>query len=213
MFDSNFKRDFIIATRDRCDFSIDRIRAVRTDKYKYIKNYMPNRSYTQPAYRDRRAEFVDIKKAFEAGELNEVQAKYWLPTKPEEELYDLQQDPSELQNLAKIPEMQDTLMRMWEVLNGWIENTNDLGRVPEKELIAKWLPNGQQQQLPPLELEEKEGKIRLLSIKADATILWKQPQDSLWTIYKKPLPSDGSFEAKAQRIGFLESEAINYNIE
>ena len=100
MFDATFKRNYIIATRDRCDFSIDRIRAVRSYKYKYIKNFMPNRSYTQPSYRDQRDEFVDIKKAFEAGELNEVQAKYWLPTKPEEELFDLENDPFEINNLA-----------------------------------------------------------------------------------------------------------------
>jgi arylsulfatase A-like enzyme len=45
-------RDFVISTRDRCDFTIDRIRSVRTKNFKYIKNFMTDRPYTQPTYMD-----------------------------------------------------------------------------------------------------------------------------------------------------------------
>ncbi len=206
--------EYTFHSSDRFDELYDRLRAVRSKRYKYIKSFDTTVSHAMPvAYREQMPMMQELRRLYARGDLNEVQSLWLLPTKPEEELYDLQQDPYELQNLAKIPEMQDTLMRMRAVLNEWIENTNDLGRVPEKELIAKWLPNGQQQKLSPLELEEKEGRIRLLSKKADATILWKKPQDSLWTIYKEPLPTNSPFEAKAQRIGFLESEPINYSIE
>ncbi|RXP62727.1 DUF229 domain-containing protein [Lutibacter sp. HS1-25] len=139
MFDSNFKRDFIIATRDRCDFSIDRIRAVRTDKYKYIKNYMPNRSYTQPAYRDRRAEFVDIKKMFDEGKLNDVQAKYWLPTKPEEELYDLENDPFEINNLAYDANYSSEINKLRTILNNWAETYGDKGSEPQNIYSLKFM--------------------------------------------------------------------------
>lgn len=127
IFAPSFKRDYIVATRDRCDFSIDRIRAIRSDKFKYILNYMPHRSYTQPSYRDRRPEFVDIKKAFEAGELNEVQAKYWLPNKPQEEFYDLEKDPHEINNLAQDPTFKEELERHRKYLNDWIFEYGDKG--------------------------------------------------------------------------------------
>lgn len=127
MFAPNFKRDYIVATRDRCDFSIDRIRAIRSDKFKYILNYMPHRSYTQPSYRDRRPEFVDIKKAYEAGELDAIQAKYWLPTKPKEELYDLGNDLHEINNLANDPAYQDQLMQHRAYLNEWKTTYGDKG--------------------------------------------------------------------------------------
>lgn len=139
MLDSNFKRDFIIATRDRCDFSIDRIRAVRTDKFKYIKNYMPYRSYTQPAYRDRRAEFVDIKKMFEEGKLNDVQAKYWLPTKPEEELYNLENDPYEINNLAYDSNFNNELEKLRGILNNWTETYGDKGSEPQNLYSLKFM--------------------------------------------------------------------------
>lgn len=138
-FDPDFHRDYIIAARDRCDFSIDRIRAVRTDKFKYIKNFMPQRSYTQPAYRDRRVEFVDIKEAYEAGKLNEVQAKYWLPTKPEEEFYDLENDPHEINNLATNPEFQTELVRHRQLLDDWTVKYGDKGSEPENPFSLKFI--------------------------------------------------------------------------
>ena len=125
------------------------------------------------------------------------QARWLAPNKPEEELYDLQNDPYELNNLALQPELRDTLMHLRRVLDKWIVETNDLGRIPENELIAKWLPNGKQPKLPPLEMQESNDKISLYSSKTDATVLWKQPQDSLWNIYIEPLPNSISFEAKA----------------
>jgi hypothetical protein len=96
-------------------------------------------------------------------------------------------------------------------LNNWIKETNDLGQYLEDELIVKWIPNGEQPQLPPLEMQEKEEGIALYSKQPDATIVWKQPQDTIWTIYDKPLPIDASFEAKAERIGYMDSELLFNN--
>jgi hypothetical protein len=57
----------------------------------------------QPQYRDRRKEFLIIKDMYEKGLLNDVQAKYWKETKPVEELYDVINDPHEINNLATNP--------------------------------------------------------------------------------------------------------------
>ncbi len=40
-------RPHVFAARDRMDISIDRMRAVRTDRYKYIRNYFPMIPYMQ----------------------------------------------------------------------------------------------------------------------------------------------------------------------
>lgn len=120
-------------------------------------------------------------------------------------MYDLQNDPYELTNLADKPELQDALIHLRTVLNNWIEETNDLGGIPEKELMSKWLIDGKQPQLKPLKMIDKDGKIAIQSNLKNATILWKQSKDSLWNFYTKPLPSDLSFEVKAERIGYLDS--------
>lgn len=139
IFAPDFKRDYIVATRDRCDFSIDRIRAIRSEKFKYILNYMPHRSYTQPSYRDKRPEFVDIKKAYDAGELNAVQAKYWLPNKPQEEFFDLENDPHEINNLAKDPAFQDQLTAHRKYLNDWLFEFGDKGEEGQNLYSLKFI--------------------------------------------------------------------------
>ena len=155
----------------------------------------------------------DLNALWAKDSLDSVQSLWFRTPKPEEELYDLQMDPYELENLANTPELQDTLVHLRQVLNNWIDSTNDLGQYPEKELIAKWLPEGQQPQLPPLELEEKDQGVLLRSAQPDATIVWKQPVDSVWQIYTNPLPVNTSFQAKAERIGYSDSDILEYILE
>ena len=46
-------RDYIIAARDRCDETLECIRCVRTKRYKYIRNFYPDRPHLQPnRYKD-----------------------------------------------------------------------------------------------------------------------------------------------------------------
>ena len=131
VFAQDFKRDYIVAGRDRCDFTIDRIRCVRNKQFKYIKNFYPDRSYMQPQYRETRPEFVLLKTMYEKGELNEVQAKYWEPTRRAEELFDVINDPYEIHNLANQPEYAEKLDSMRSILNNWIVATDDKGQYAE----------------------------------------------------------------------------------
>ncbi|MCU0376761.1 MAG: sulfatase [Bacteroidales bacterium] len=143
VFAKDFHRDYIIGTRDRMDFTIDRIRAVRSDRYKYIRNFHPERSYMQPQYRDTRVEFKTVKDMYEKGELNEVQAIYWKPEKPVEELYDIENDPHEIKNLSETPEYKEILEEHRAILDTWIRETDDKGQYPEdieglRFIVMKW---------------------------------------------------------------------------
>ena len=42
------RRDAVFAARDRCDETVDRIRSVRTEQFKYIRNFHPQRPMLQP---------------------------------------------------------------------------------------------------------------------------------------------------------------------
>ncbi|MBD0776894.1 sulfatase [Maribacter sp. ANRC-HE7] len=206
------KPKYTFHTSDRFDELYDRLRAVRSKRYKYIRSFNTQISHAMPiAYREQMPMMQELRRLYKAGELTDGQS-FWLhPSKPSEELYDLRNDPYELVNLALRPELRDTLIKMRKVLKNWIKNTNDLGRYPEMELIEKWMPNGKELPLPPLEMENVEAGISLISKKADATIIWRQPNDSVWHIYDEPLPEGIDFEAKAERIGYLDSEVlINY---
>ncbi len=211
-FEAQKKSEYTFHSADRFDAIYDKLRAVRSKRYKYIRCFDSLKSHALPvSYRQQMPMMRELRRLYEAGKLNEKQSLWLHPSKPEEELYDLQNDPYELNNLANIPQFQDTLIHLRKVLKEWIVETNDLGQYPENDLIAKWLPDGKQPNLPPLEMEENESGIRLISKKSDATILWKHPKDTTWNIYNTPLPLATKFEAKAERIGFLDSEILmNY---
>ena len=134
MFDKeNLAREYVISTRDRCDFTIDRIRSVRTKDYKYIRNFMTDRPYTQTTYMDvDKVEFVSVMKdLYQTNQLNEAQSRFFSTDRPSEELYDLKADPFELNNLAADPNHQAALIKHANILNQWIKATDDKGQYPE----------------------------------------------------------------------------------
>lgn len=137
------RRTHVFTVRDRCDMTVDRIRAVRDGRFKLIRNFMPDRPYTQfneyitKNYPTQQV----IKDLHAAGKLDAVQAQWMAPRKPEFELYDHQADPHEVKNLAAEPKYKKDLMRLGAMLDRWIEETGDQGRTPEsRETIEREEP-------------------------------------------------------------------------
>ena len=131
-------REYVFSARDRCDETVDRIRAVRDARYKYIRNYEPTRAYMQlnrykevsyPIWR----QMLRLRKD---GEATEADFPFLASTRPEEELYDTEADPNETRNLADSEQHQQILTRMASALDLWIGHTGDKGEVPEDPAIA-----------------------------------------------------------------------------
>lgn len=135
LLDPNNRREFVISTRDRCDFTIDRIRSVRTEDFHYIRNFMPERPYSQLSYRHDRPEIKEIIELAAAGGLDEIQMQWYGNQKPEEELYDVANDPHQIHNLAEDPAYQSELAELRMILTNWIEESGDMGEVSETKTL------------------------------------------------------------------------------
>ncbi len=208
------KAKYTFHSSDRFDEVYDRLRAVRSNRYKYIKNFNTEISNALPvSYREQMPMMRELRAMYNEGTLDSVAALWFRTPKPEEELYHLETDPYELHNLAENKKHRDTLLHLREVLDRWIKETHDLGQYPESELLNTWLVNGKPPRLPEVVLVEKNGKIRLSCNKKDATILWKAPTDTLWNLYTQPLPKHQSFIAKAERIGYEDGPLLTYIAE
>lgn len=131
---ANQPRDFIVTARDRCDWTKDRIRAIRTQKYKYIRNYHPEYAYMQSNYRDEHEIVVRAKELFAQGKLNNAQAAFFKPTRPAEEFYVLGNDPFEISNQIDNPAYAAEIDRLRATLDQWIVETGDRGQYPETEV-------------------------------------------------------------------------------
>lgn len=131
-------RKYVFAARDRMDETYDRIRTVRDQRFRYVRNYHPDLPYAQRiAYMEEMPTMQVWRQLHAAGKLNATQALFFAAKKPSEELYDVDADPDEVRNLAGEPKHQDKLKELRAALDRWIEETGDLGAVPEKELIKK----------------------------------------------------------------------------
>ena len=208
-FESKSKPKVTFHSSDRFDAVYDRLRAVRSSRFKYIKNFNTNLSRALPiAYREQMGIMKELRRLDSTNQLTEITSTWMQPDKPNEEFYDLEKDPKELHNLSKVPEYKDSIDHYRNILNQWILETKDLGEIEEKVLLHNWLVDDKQPKLNGLQLQEKDKTIKLMHSIADATIVWRKLKDSVWNIYFEPLNKDISFEAKAERIGYKDSEVL-----
>jgi len=133
-------RKYVFAARDRMDETYDRIRAVRHKRFKYIRNFHPELPYAQTiAYMELMPTMQVWRQWNEQGRLTTTQKLFFAPAKQAEELYDLKNDPHEVNNLANSPKHERKLKELRRALDRWINETKDLGAIPETELIARGL--------------------------------------------------------------------------
>lgn len=133
-------RKYVFAARDRMDETFDRIRSVRDQRYKYIRNFYPQLPYAQHIlYMDEMPTMQTWRKLNAEGKLVGPQKLFFAPTKPAEELYDTENDPHEINNLAANPDHAEKLKQMRAVLDKWIIDTKDLGEKSEADLIKQGL--------------------------------------------------------------------------
>jgi arylsulfatase A-like enzyme len=125
--------EYTFNTRGRMDERYDLSRAVRDRKYRYIRNYMPFRIYGQHLdYLFNAPSARSWETAYKEGKCNAVQCIFW-NTKPVEELYDIENDPWEVQNLAYDPAYKEVVVRMRHALSNWMKSIKDVGLIQETD--------------------------------------------------------------------------------
>jgi uncharacterized sulfatase len=131
-------RQYVFGARDRMDERYDIIRAVRDKRYKYLRNYQPYKTYYQYMNTPEKGRTMqEIRRVQKEGTASPGVAKFLVPNKPIEELYDTVADPHEMNNLADDPQYGDVLRRMREAHLDWVARTRDIGLMPEAEINAR----------------------------------------------------------------------------
>jgi len=135
------EREYAFAARDRIDESYDMVRAVRTRRFKYVRNYYPENPRVQwVPYRTQGPAMSDLLELYRNDELTGPPARLFGP-RPPEELYDVRADPDETTNLADDPAYRDVLVELRNRLDEWRDEYDDLGDEPEREMVERMHPN------------------------------------------------------------------------
>jgi arylsulfatase A-like enzyme len=212
-------RKYIYAARDRMDSEYDMVRAVRDERFKYIKNFQPEKPYVQNiAYRKQMDLMNELLKFEKEGKLKGVQQLWFRKTKDKEELFDTQRDPFELKNLAGDPAYKEKLNELRAELEKWMIQTKDKGFIAEKDWVASIWPGMIQPLTQKPALKSDEGLITLTSETQGASLSYKivseaEASDSgKWELYLAPLrlKKGQKIIAVAERIGYKSSDNIEF---
>ncbi|MDE3741797.1 sulfatase [Maribacter polysaccharolyticus] len=114
IFDEDFSREFVYASRSLWDEVEEKSRAITSGTWKYIRNDKPEIPFdAHQAYLEFYRPAVHIMRTLKnENKLSENQGFFFENSKPKEELYDLKADPMELNNLADNLKYSKVLERM-----------------------------------------------------------------------------------------------------
>lgn len=211
---------YVFGAADRFDESTDKIRSVRDKRFKYIKYYETEKPlYLDIAYRNQMPIMQELHRLRSEGNLDKNQALWFRDIKPKEELFDTQNDPFEIHDLANDPAYQTQLENLRQICQNWVEDINDTGLIAEEQLISIMIPNGKQPKTQEVKVTDLNGSLQLLSNTQGASIGYKVVKDSVghknipWMIYDQPfrLKSDQKLLTIAHRIGYKPSKITQYN--
>jgi arylsulfatase A-like enzyme len=223
--------EYIFAARDRMDESYDRVRAVRDARFKYIRNYFPEKPYILwLPYRNRMPTMQVLLRLKADGSAGEPVSLWLRDRRDPEELYDIVADPHEVNNLADDPEYRPFLERMSDALTAWQTETGDMGHIAESQMVHDMWPGGMQpmtaapvflvntsslyqQRIDSSSTLAKASTIELHSPTQGASIAWTTDtgDNPHWKLYSGLLRFDQpvTVRAVAVRYGFAKSEEVS----
>ncbi|MBN9387537.1 MAG: sulfatase [Chloroflexi bacterium] len=236
-------RPFIFGHRDRMGETEDTVRTVRDSRFHYMRNYHPDRPYAQhqdyaettSTWRELRRFHWEESQYRGAGIVKKLltpaQHRFMASSKPPEELYDIQADPYELDNLADNPAYAADMVRLRQALDEWEASFPDLGMLPEEELLLSWRPNGEFEITEVPLVKSEGGRLEASCPTEGASIGWttEPPTDAppkstgLWNLNDEPPTGgrhwqfyNGPFSPpqaetiwfRAHRLGFLQSADV-----
>ncbi|MBT5830663.1 MAG: sulfatase, partial [Candidatus Latescibacteria bacterium] len=224
------ERDYIYALRDRFDESYDMMRAVRDKRFKYIRNYHPENPYLLwIPYRNRHPILEEMWRLHLADELEGPQKLMFQTRRPVDELYDTDNDPFEINNLADDPAHAETLIRMQMVMDDWRAECDTWGDVPEDQMVFQMYQGKEQPQtaapvfIPICEVNmgreaapdggtfEGPMMVQFYNSTQGASMAYQLEGDTHWRLYTGPVrlaEGQHTVRAKAIRIGYKESEEV-----
>ena len=127
-------RNYVFAEHNWHDYESYQ-RMVRNEKYLYIKNSRPQFPQEGPLDAINSPTYIDLKDAEKNKTISKVQAEIFIKPRPNEELYDLSNDPFQNKNLLDEGDIPQDYEVLKKILNQWINDTGDT--FPEK-LTKDW---------------------------------------------------------------------------
>ena len=201
--------DAIFMAGDRFDEVPQRFRGVREERWHYIRYFSDEPVIPSLRYQNVNPIMQEMRRLHAKGGLTPLQLTYLEGRAPREFLFDTQSDPDEISNLADDPSFAGVKERLAGRLDRWISESGDMGKTPERELLARIWPDGQQPQTAPVSAcLNSVGQVSLTAKTRGASIGYGGV-DGRAKLYVSPITSNTEFKAQAVRYGFRPSQSVS----
>lgn len=157
--------DRTFSYQDRFDEKYDMVRSLRVGDWKYVRFYQPQQADgLRNNYRDNMLAYQEWRQLAAAGELDGPPAAFFQP-RPVEALFNLADDPDEVDNLAADPAHRERLLELRAALSEARRDWPDLAFLPESVLDRHATGD------PAAFGDERRGQLRRLMDVADLALL------------------------------------------
>ena len=148
--------------------------------------------------------------------LDSIQTSFFDNKRLKEELYDLEKDPYELNNIVNDKSYSSVLERLRKDYDNWIKTYVPDWFITEKDNIKRILPDGKQPVAAIPEFSMKDGLVTICSKTEGASINYRIVEENgnkgRWKIYSSPvqLKNNENIEAVSARIGYKNSKVVAF---
>lgn len=223
-FLGNFKgstRDYVYGARDRLDEIVERQTAVRDDRYRFVKNYLPEKSgYMQVLSRLQMPMMQNMLERSEKGTLNKEVQRWFDKPRDKEEFYDVDNDPHEMHNLVNDPRYAAHINKLRKKLQELDKKYNPYLGMTEAELREQlWRGGTQPDVMAPVFSILPSGLLKIDSKTIGASIAYRVNGKGFnkehWLLYNQPIKikKGDVITATATRIGYKQSGVIEFVIK
>lgn len=214
-------RNYVYGARDRLDEIVERQTCVRDGRFRYVRNYLPEKSgYMEILSRLNMPMMQNMVRLFKRGKLNKETSRWFEKPRKIEELYDVNNDPHEMKNLIDNPAYSKEVERLRGEMEAWNKCYNPYLGLTEAELREKLWPGGEQPIVePPVCVKTGTNKIQVKSNTPGSSIAYqingRGYTEEHWFLYTRPIQlNEGDrLNMRAFRIGYKPSRLITYQNE
>lgn len=210
-------RAYVYGARNRMDEQIDKQGAVRDARFRYVRNYNPEKSnYNPNAFRLQMPMMRRMLELLQRDSLNVPQMRWFVGPRGAEEFYDLENDPCEIKNLIGSPLYEADINRLRKEFDRWVtEDTPRWNETEPQNQEAMW-PG---QKPPVLSKPVCEPTAKGIVLKSENKgvsfayqINGKGFSDRHWFLYTEPvkLKKGDRLTFVAVRAGMNDSEIVEY---
>ena len=197
-------RDYIFAATDRFDEHTDKRRCVRNKEFKLIINCDTNSSIMKPVLYRQNMKTMRILDSLNDLKKNTISMESWYKkSKPKYELYDVVNDPYELNNLYTNKDYDSIFYELKKKLDYWIDES-DYGNITENQILKEMWPNGEKPKLKDPSIIQKDNGVNIISNNNNSSVGWRNNKTENWKIYSTDeiINPENSFEIIVFKPGY-----------